>query len=128
VNKSEQWTISTKKQLTSSSWITCGEGKDGVEQSVRSGVSAKCTVRSVGEAVEVGGVLWAKRSRSRVKRSSGVEGEAIEVDGVLRTKWSRSRAKRSSGVEGEAVNVTTCSRGEAVEGVLRALSASRHAP
>jgi hypothetical protein len=51
------------QQFASSSWITYGEGKDGVEQSARSGTSAKCTIGGVGEAVEVDGVLWAKRSR-----------------------------------------------------------------
>jgi hypothetical protein len=93
VNKSEQWTISTKQQFTSSSWITYGEGKDGVERSTRSGASVKLTVGDISKA--------------------------IEVDGVLRAKRSRSRAKRSSGIEGEAVEVTACSEGEAIEGALR---------
>jgi hypothetical protein len=37
---------------------------------------------------------------------------------MLWAKWSRSRAKRSSGIEGEAVEAMTCSRGEAVKGAL----------
>jgi hypothetical protein len=51
-------------------------------------------------------LLWAKRSRSRVKRSSGVEGtlrrqqrapgEAVEVEGALRR---RRRAPGIGGVE-----------------------------
>jgi hypothetical protein len=57
-------------------------------------------------------VLRAKRSRSMV--CSEARG-----GGTLRVKRLRSRAKQSSGVEGEAVEATTCSRGEAVEGVLR---------
>jgi hypothetical protein len=48
------------QQFTSSSWITCGEGKDGVEPSVRSGASTKRMVGGVGEVVEVNSVLWAK--------------------------------------------------------------------
>jgi hypothetical protein len=39
--------------------------------------------------------------------------------GVLRAKRSRSRVKRSSGVEGEAVRATVCYGGEAVKGTLR---------
>jgi hypothetical protein len=50
-------------------WITCGEGKDGVERSVWSGASAKHMVGGIGEAVEVDSVLWVKRSGWRVKRS-----------------------------------------------------------
>jgi hypothetical protein len=38
---------------------------------------------------------------------------------VLRVKRSRLRVKRSSGVEGEVVEATACSGGEAVEGALR---------
>jgi hypothetical protein len=38
---------------------------------------------------------------------------------MLWAKRSRSRMKRSSGIEGEAVEATACSRGEAVEGTLR---------
>jgi hypothetical protein len=38
---------------------------------------------------------------------------------VLRAKLSRSRVKRSTGIEGEAVEATACSRGKAVEGALR---------
>jgi hypothetical protein len=38
---------------------------------------------------------------------------------MLWAKRSRSRAKRSSGIEGEVVEVTACSRGEVVEGALR---------
>jgi hypothetical protein len=33
------------QQFTSSLWINCGEAKDGVKRSARSGVSAKRTVR-----------------------------------------------------------------------------------
>jgi hypothetical protein len=40
-------------------------------------------------------------------------------DGVLQVKRSRSRVKRSSGVKGEAVESTTCSEGEAIEDTLR---------
>jgi hypothetical protein len=54
-----------------------------------------------------------------VKRAVGGIGEAVEVDDVLWAKQSRSRAKRSSGVEGKAVEATACSRGEVVEGALR---------
>jgi hypothetical protein len=38
---------------------------------------------------------------------------------MLWAKRSRSRAKRSSGIEGEVVEATACSRGEVVEGALR---------
>jgi hypothetical protein len=38
---------------------------------------------------------------------------------VLRAKRSRSRVKRSSGVEGESFEATVCSGGEAVEGAIR---------
>jgi hypothetical protein len=38
---------------------------------------------------------------------------------VLWAKLSRSRVKRSTDIEGEAVEATTCSRGKAVEGALR---------
>jgi hypothetical protein len=44
---------------------------------------------------------------------------------ALRAKRSRSRAKRSSGIEGEAVEATMCFGGEAVKG---ALHRRRHAP
>jgi hypothetical protein len=43
------------QQFTSSSWITCGEVKDGVGRSAWSGVSVKRTVVGVGEAIEVNG-------------------------------------------------------------------------
>jgi hypothetical protein len=45
------------QQFTSSSWINCGEGKDGAERSAWSGASVKRTVGRVGEAVEVDSVL-----------------------------------------------------------------------
>jgi hypothetical protein len=54
-----------------------------------------------------------------VKRSRSMACSGAGGGGVLREKWLRSRAKRSSGVKGEAVEATACSRGEAVEGVLR---------
>jgi hypothetical protein len=77
-------TISTKQQFTSSSWITCEEGKDGVEGRARLGASVKRMVGGIGEAVEVDGVLRAKRSRRR--RAPGVKrSRARSVgDGVLR--------------------------------------------
>jgi hypothetical protein len=78
VNKSEQWTISTKQQFTSSSWITYGEGKDGVERSTRSGASVKLTVGDINEAIEVDGVLWGRRRRRAPGEAVEVEGEAIE--------------------------------------------------
>jgi hypothetical protein len=58
--------------------------------------------------------VWASVKRSRSTACSGAEG-----GGVLRVKQSRSRAKRSSGVEDEAIEAMACSRGEAVEGTLR---------
>jgi hypothetical protein len=61
-----------------------------------------------------------------VKRMFGGISEGVEVDGMLWAKQSRSRVKRSSNVKGKAVEVMTCSRGEAIEGALhkrrRALS------
>jgi hypothetical protein len=74
--------------------MTCGEGKDGVERSARSRASAKRTVRGIGEAVEVdgmlrdrgGGVLQAKRLRLTVCSRAG-GGSMLWV--------KRSRAKRS---------------------------------
>jgi hypothetical protein len=39
--------------------------------------------------------------------------------GVLQAKRSRLRVKRSSGIEGEVVEAMACSGGEAVEGALR---------
>jgi hypothetical protein len=71
------------QQFTSSSWITYGEGKDGVERSERSGASVKHTVGGVGEAVDV--VLWGWRRQRAL-------GEVVEVDGVLRAKRSRLMA------------------------------------
>jgi hypothetical protein len=58
------------QQFTSSSWIIGGEGKDGVKQSVQSGVSVKHTVGDVGEAVEVDGVLQGQRRRHAQKKRS----------------------------------------------------------
>jgi hypothetical protein len=80
------------QQFTSSSWITCVEGKDGVERSARSGASVK-------------------RLRSTACSRAG-------GDDVLRVNGSRSRVKRSSGVEGEVIEATACFGGEAVEGAL----------
>jgi hypothetical protein len=93
VNKSEQWTISTKQQFTSSSWITYREGKDGVERSARSGAS--------------------------VKRSGALVCFGAGGSDVLRVKRPRLRVKRLSDIEGEAVEAMACSEGEAVKGVLR---------
>jgi hypothetical protein len=66
------------QQFTSSSWITCGEGKDKVERSARSGASTKRTVGGVGEAVEVDGVLRGQRQRCALGEAVKAEGEAIE--------------------------------------------------
>jgi hypothetical protein len=73
------------QQFVSSSWITYGEGKDGVEQRAWSGALVKRTVGGVGKAVEVDGVLWVKRSRRR--RALGAKrSRARSVGGgVLRT-------------------------------------------
>jgi hypothetical protein len=81
VNKSEQWTISIKQQFTSSSWITCREGKDKVERSAWLGALAKRMVEGVGEAIEVDGVLRGRRRRR-------VAGEAVEVEGKA-IEWRR---------------------------------------
>jgi hypothetical protein len=56
-------------------------------------------------------VLRAKRSRSTAcSRARG--------GGVLQAKWSRLRVKRSRGVESEVVEAMACSGGEAVKCML----------
>jgi hypothetical protein len=63
-----------------------------------------------------------RRSDRGQRRAPGPEATACfgaRGGGVLREKRSRSRVKRSSGVKGEAVEAMACSRGEVVEGVLR---------
>jgi hypothetical protein len=80
------------QQFASSSWITCGERKDRVERSTRSGASVKRTVGGVNEFVEVDGVLRGRRRRCAPGEAVEVEGEAIERrrgrsgrgDGMLR--------------------------------------------
>jgi hypothetical protein len=64
--------------FTSFLWITCGEGKDGVERSTLSGASVKRTVRGVSEAVEVNGVLRGRRRQRAPGKVVEVEGKAIE--------------------------------------------------
>jgi hypothetical protein len=61
-------------------------------QSARSGASAKWSRLMACSGAGGGDVLWAKRSRSRVKRSSGVEGEAVEVTACSGC-WRRQRPK-----------------------------------
>jgi hypothetical protein len=78
------------QQFASSSWITCGKGKDRVERSARSGVSAKHMVGGISEAVEVDGVL-------RGRRRQHAPGEAIKVKGVV-IKRRRGRSGRGDGV------------------------------
>jgi hypothetical protein len=56
----------------------------GHRRSARSGVSAKRSRSMACSGAGGGGVLWAKRSRSRVKRSSSVEGEAVDVTACSR--------------------------------------------
>jgi hypothetical protein len=112
------------QQFTSSSWITCGEGKDGVKQNTQSRASVKSTVGGVGEAIEVDGVLRGRRWQRapgkadevdgvlRGRRRQHAPGEAVEVNSVL-WGWRQRRAP------GKAVEATACSGGEAVEGALR---------
>jgi hypothetical protein len=115
VNKSEHWTISTKQQFAISSWITCGEGKDRVERIARSGASVK---RTVGASV--------KQSRSRAKRSSGIEGEAVEAtacSGGEVVEGALSRQQRALGVGGvEECSVSGQGGGGGVEDLKRASS------
>jgi hypothetical protein len=59
------------------------------------------------------------QSGASAKRSKPMACSGAGGGGVLQAKWLGSMVKLSSGVEGEAVEATTCSRGEAVEGVLR---------
>jgi hypothetical protein len=102
VNKSEQWTISTKQQFASSSWITCGEGKDGVEQSARSGASVK-------------------RSRSRAKRSTNVEGKVVEATACSRGEAIEGALRRRRCAPGVG-GVEVCSisgRGGGIEDLKR---------
>jgi hypothetical protein len=139
------------QQFASSSWITCGEGKDGIERSVWSGVSTKCTVRGTGEAVDVDGVLRGQRRRYAPGEAVEVDGmlqgqrrrhalhEADEVDGVLQgRRWRRAlgetvevAGEAIEWVEGEAVEATACSgvkwsRASSVGGgMLRALATSK---
>jgi hypothetical protein len=54
-----------------------------------------------------------------VKQSRSMTCSRAGGGDVLRAKLSRSRVKRSSGIEGEAVEATACSRGKEVEGALR---------
>jgi hypothetical protein len=66
------------QQFASSSWIICREGKDGVKQSARLGVSTKRTIGGISKAVKVDGVLWGWRRWRAPGEVVEVEGEAIE--------------------------------------------------
>jgi hypothetical protein len=59
------------------------------------------------------------RSGASAKRSRSTACSRAGGGDVLRAKWSRSRMKRSSGVEGEEVEVMACSGHWRCQGVLR---------
>jgi hypothetical protein len=79
---------------------------------------AKRAVGGVGEAHGRG-----RRRSGRGRRCApGPKAAACSdeaLDGMLWAKRSWSRVKRLSSVKGEAIKATTCSGGEAVEGALR---------
>jgi hypothetical protein len=84
------------QQFASSSWITYGEGKDGVERRAWSGALVKHTVGGVGKAVEVDGVLRGWRRR----RAPGEAVEATACSGGEAVKGTLRRRRRASDVGG----------------------------
>jgi hypothetical protein len=67
-------------------YLRVGEGQSQAKRTV--GASVKRTIRGVSEVVKVDGVLRGRRRRHSL-------GKAIEVNGMLQAKRLRSRVKRS---------------------------------
>jgi hypothetical protein len=73
------------------------------------GRGRRCSARPRASVKQSRSMACSARPRASTKQSRSMACSGAGGDGVLQAKRSRSRAKRSSGVEGEAVEAVTCS-------------------